>query len=122
MKKFILLSVAAIYSLSAVSGELYRAPSAGDSGTYYVLELTKLKDGNIKVLTSRIGKGRAYTDFTELKINCEKMTYFTVAGSSEDGAKNNPSTILKDWSKGSKWTPLTYGSSKSDLVTYVCRK
>ena len=102
--------------------ELYRAPSAGDSGTYYVLKREKLDDAQFKVLASRIGKGNAYTDFTELKINCKTKQYFELAGASEDGKKEAPTAPLKDWSSRSKWTSLVTGSSKYDLVTHVCRK
>lgn len=105
-----------------LANELYRAPSSGDSGTYYVLKREKLDDAQFKVLTSRIGKGNAYTDFTEVKINCQTRQYFELAGASEDGKKEAPTTPLKDWSSRSKWTPLVTGSSKHDLVTHVCRK
>jgi hypothetical protein len=74
------------------------------------------------VLTSRIGKGNAYTDFTELKVNCKTKQYFELAGASEDGKKDAPTAPLNDWSSRSKWTSLVTGSSKYDLVTHVCRK
>lgn len=106
----------------AFAKELYRAPSAGDSGTYFVLKIEKLDKAQFKVLTSRIGKGNAYTDFTELKINCKTRQYFELAGSSEDGKKEAPTATLKEWSSRSEWTSLVPGSSKHDLVTYVCRK
>lgn len=76
---------------SSFAKELYRSEIPGDSGTYYVLNREKTSDGLIKVLTSRIGKGNEYTDFTELNINCEAKQYFELAGSSEDGAKESPS-------------------------------
>ena len=120
MNKILLFTVISICSFNAVSKQLYRAPSGGDSGAYYVLEQAQMNDGYLKVLTSRIGKGKAYTDFTELKINCSKKQYFTLAGSSEDGEKNKPSKPLKDWSNGSKWTSIVNGSSKSELVNFVC--
>lgn len=102
--------------------EMYRAPSAGDSGTYYVLKHEKFDANLIKVLTSRVGKNKEYTDFTELKINCESMQFFELAGGSEDGEKNYPTEPLKDWSSKSKWTPLVTGSSKYDLVNFICNK
>jgi len=101
--------------------ELYRPASTGDKGTYYVLERSKSDDGHIKVLTSRVGKGNAYTDFTELKINCSKKQYFELAGGYADGAHDQPLAPLKDWSKNSRWTNLVPGSSKSDLVSFICR-
>ncbi|NQD94079.1 hypothetical protein HP532_15630 [Pseudomonas sp. CrR25] len=106
----------------AYAKELYRAPSSGDSGTYFLLTHEKIENGIIKVTTSRIGKSNEYTDFTELKINCYSKQYLELAGSSEDGAQEKPSKQLKDWSSKSKWTPLVTGSSKYDLVQFVCKK
>lgn len=111
-----------IFSSFVSSNELYRKSSAGDKGTHYVVEHGKLDDGNIRVLSSRIGKGNAYTDFTELEIDCASKLFFETAGSSEDGARSKPSKPLKDWSSHSKWTPLVSGSSKSDLVHFICAK
>ena len=118
-----ILTLAALLIPSLVlATDLYRAPSSGDSGTYYVLKIEKLKNGQLKVLSSRVGKGSAYTDFTELKVNCKTMQYYELAGGSEDGAQKAPSQPLKDWSSRSKWTSLVDGSSKSDLVHHVCGK
>ena len=103
-----------------IGSEMYRAPSPGDSGKYFVLSVEKGEEGLFHVLSSRIGKGNAYTDFTKLKVNCDTKKYFTMAGSSEDGAKDHPSRPLKDLSKRSKWTSVVPGSSKADLVSFVC--
>lgn len=120
MFKPALVAFAVVVPSLALSKEMYRAPSAGDSGTYFILSSEKTKDGELKVLTSRIGKGAAYTDFTELKIDCRSRQYFELAGRSEDGKQEKPTGPLKDWSARSHWTSLVPGSSKSDLVTYVC--
>ena len=121
MKKAKLIIILLVLPSATFANDLYRKPSAGDKGSYYILESETLEDGTIKVLSSRIGKGNAYTDFTELKVNCESQQYFELAGSSEDGAKQKPSKPLKDWSENSKWTSLVTGSSKYDLVQYVCK-
>lgn len=121
MNKILLFTVISICSSNAFSNQLYRAPSAGDSGAYYVLEQTKMNDDQVNVLTSRIGKFKAYTSFIELKINCSTKQYFTLSGSSEDGEKIKPSKPLRNWSNGSKWTSIVNGSSKSDLVNFVCK-
>lgn len=117
---------AAFMSISLVTfsyaKEMYRAPSAGDSGTYYVLTYEKVEGDIVRVLTSRIGKGNEYTDFTDLKFNCASKQYFELAGGSEDGVKEIPSKPLKDWSGKSKWTPLVTGSSKYDLFQFICDK
>ncbi|GAB1061226.1 MULTISPECIES: hypothetical protein [Shewanella] len=121
MKKVIFTVALAASSFPVTANEIYRAPSSGDSGSYFIITSEKGSDGIITVLSSRIGKGNAYTDFTKLNVNCESKQYFELAGSSEDGAKKSPSKPLKDWSN-SKWTSLVPGSSKSDLVRYVCTK
>lgn len=105
----------------ASAKDLYRAPTAGDKGAYYILEAEDQGDNIVHVLSSRVGNNNAYTDFTELKVNCKTKQYFKFAGSDEDGAKDKPSEPLKDWSKNSKWTSLVTGSSKHDLVMYVCK-
>ena len=121
MNKVIFMVVFAAYSFSVLSNEMYRAPSSGDSGTYFIVTSGKGIDGIITVLLSRIGKDNAYTDFTKLNVNCVSKKYFELGGSSEDGAKTSPSKPLKEWSN-TKWALLVPGSSKSDLVRYVCNK
>ncbi len=121
MKQIISLVILISFSSLVLANELYRS-KAGDSGKYYIIESKDLGGGIIQVLSSRIGKGNAYTDFTQLKVNCKTKQYFELAGSSEDGAKSKPSKQLKDWSKNSKWVNLVTGSSKYDLVNYICKK
>ncbi|WP_182310010.1 hypothetical protein [Aeromonas media] len=121
MKNVIFTIGLAAISFQATASEMYRAPSSGDSGSYFIISSEKGSNGILTVLSSRIGKGSAYTDFTKLNVNCETKQYFELAGGSEDGAKKSPSKPLKDWTN-SKWTSLVPGSSKSDLVWYVCNK
>ncbi len=120
--RLLLLILVTALSFSCLANDMYRSPKQGDYGTYYVLKSENIRHGVFKVLTSRIGKGKAYTDFTELGINCLDRKYFILAGSSEDGSKDKPSKPLSDWSKTSKWTHLVYGSSKYDLLSFVCNK
>ncbi|MDX7750866.1 hypothetical protein SJR52_15350, partial [Aeromonas caviae] len=83
MKKYFAVIAIMTVSINSYAKEIYRAPSPGDSGTYYVLSREKIENGMIKVITSRVGKGNEYTDFTEMKINCASKQYFELAGSSE---------------------------------------
>ena len=122
MKSAIPFLILIITSSLVSANELYRPAKPKDSGKYYILESQDLDNRVIQVLSSRIGKGNAYTDFTQLKVNCNTKQYFELAGSSEDGAKSKPSKNLKDWSKNSKWVSLVSGSSKYDLVKYICKK
>ncbi|SBS36467.1 hypothetical protein MAQ5080_03456 [Marinomonas aquimarina] len=121
MKKSVITAAILLFSVGAIAKEMYRAPSAGDFGTYYILQHEKIESDIHKVLTSRIGKGNAYTTFTELKINCASQEFFALAENEEDGAKDMPSTSLYDYSSRSKWSRLVRGSSKYDLVQYVCK-
>jgi hypothetical protein len=121
MKTIISLIILISFSNIVIANELYRS-KAGDSGKYYIIESKSLENGMIQVLSNRIGKGNAYTDFTQLKINCKTKQFFELAGSNEDGAKSKPSKKLNDWSKNSKWVNVVAGSSKYDLVNYICKK
>ena len=104
----------------ASAKELYRAPSIGDQGAYYILEKEELIDNIVYVLSSRVRDNKAYTDFTELQVNCSTKQYFVQAVSGEDGVTDIPSTKIKDWTIESKWTSVVTGSSEYDLVMHVC--
>ncbi|MEP1449063.1 MAG: hypothetical protein ABJK37_23370 [Paraglaciecola sp.] len=122
MKKISLILISATLSLNLSANTLYRAPSSGDKGAYYIVESKSLEDNKFYVLSSRVGKNKAYTDFTKLNIDCNAMKYFELAGSSVDGFHEQPTKKFNDWSKRSKWTSLVNGSSKSDLVHFTCKK
>lgn len=113
--------VSLIFPLACFGADLYRAPSAGDSGTYYILKQEAIGAGIFKVLSNRIGKGAAYTDFTELNVNCKSKQFFELAGGEADGKQMTPPSALSP-RKNSKWASLVPGSSKSDLVNFVCSK
>ena len=121
MKTYLIATLITLVSNSSYANEIYRHPTSGDSGTYYVLSNEKLNASVRRVLTSRVEKNSEYTDFTEVKINCSSNQYFELAGVSEDGLQNKPTKTLTGWSKKSKWTPLVMGSSKYDLVQFICK-
>ncbi|MGY3864453.1 hypothetical protein [Aeromonas bivalvium] len=58
------------------ANEVYRVPLSGDSGTYFIISSEKGNDGILTVLSSRIGKDNAYTDFTKLNVNFQTKQYF----------------------------------------------
>ncbi|WP_152487840.1 MULTISPECIES: hypothetical protein [unclassified Pseudomonas] len=124
MKFYCAAAIAILMTINTFcySRELYRAPTAGDSGTYYVLTHEKIDLNISKVLTSRIGKNNEYTDFTELNINCASKQYLELASNNEDGAQEKPTKPLKAWSNNSKWTSLVAGSSKYELVQFICKR
>ena len=84
---------------------------AGDKGKYYLLE-AKQEGGIFKVLHKRVGVDT--TGYTKTEINCSNMK-FRVMGYSEISANsivNNPTA----------WADIVEGSSKSDLVHFICKK
>lgn len=120
MKRHVAI-VSLFFPLACFGADLYRAPSAGDSGEYYILKQETIGAGMLKVLSNRVGKGAAYTDFTELKVNCKSKQYFELVGGDADGKQMTPPLELTP-RKNSKWVSLVPGSSKSDLVKFVCSK
>lgn len=108
-------------SVVAEPRELYRSPIPGDKGTYYIIEKSVSSEKKFEVLASRVGPHGEYTGFTRLLINCNTHEYLVLAYGEESGNKKRPSKSLKDISDGSKWTDLVIGSSKYDLVQFVCK-
>ena len=76
MRKIVYTMILSICAFAVSANEMYRASSSGDSGTYFIVSSEKGSDGLINVLSSRIGKGNAYTDFTKLKVNCASHAIF----------------------------------------------
>ena len=122
MNKILLFIILTTLSLNVSANTLYRSPSSADKGAYYIIESKPFEGKKFYVLTSRVGKNKAYTDFTKLEIDCASMKYFELAGSSVDGFQKKPTKKLNDWSENSKWVSLISGSSKSDLVHFICKK
>lgn len=82
----------------------------GDKGRYYLLEAKKEGDV-IKTVHKRVGVDA--TGWTRCEINCKTRKIRDI-GYSEEG----PNAIKSD---PTKWYDLVAGSSKSDLVNFVCR-
>lgn len=84
----------------------------GDKGKYYLLSVEK--NGNLfEVIHKRIGLDS--TGFSKTKINCSTKQYQDL-GYGEDSINN-----IKEY-PSVQWTSLVSGSSKSDLVNFVCSK
>jgi len=101
--------------------ELYRPPSAGDAGAYYIISVKRETGPYLRAVTSRVGKNKAYTDFTEIRVNCDTKQYRYLAGASAEGYHLVLPKKLTPGSKD-KWTNIIRGSSKYDAVTYLCAK
>lgn len=84
---------------------------SGDKGMYYLLE-ARQGDGVIKTLHKRVGIDA--TGYTRSEINCGTMQYREIGYS-----ETSPTAISE---KAGNWTELVDGSSKSDLVKFVCRR
>jgi hypothetical protein len=114
MKKniiFCLFSSLTFICGTAVSAEVQIPRSMADKGKYYLLD-AKSKDGITTTLHKRVGVNE--TGYSKTEINCKTLRYRDM-GYSEDGPDKITGTP-------SKWTDLFSGSSKSDLVNFVCAK
>lgn len=85
--------------------------TTADKGKYYLLDV-KTKGSIVTSLHKRVGVNE--TGYSKTEINCKSMQYRDV-GYSEDG----PDKIA---GSPSKWTDVLAGSSKSDLVNFVCTR
>lgn len=97
----------------------YRTPSSSDKGSYSIIELSDLGNNEYSALTNRIGKNREYTDFTSVTINCSNYTFKATASGYEEGAHDKPNKPLNSYN--SDWAEIVEGSSKYDLVNFVCK-
>jgi hypothetical protein len=84
---------------------------AGDKGKYYLLDARE-SGGITTTLHKRVGVSE--TGFSMTEINCKTYQYRDM-GYSENG-------IDKIKIKVGRWTELVTGSSKSDLVNFICFK
>lgn len=82
---------------------------AGDKGKYILMEAKRTGDV-VASLHKRIGVNE--TAYSRVESNCTTKQYRDI-GYSEDGP-----TVIKP--NPGKWTALVEGSSKSDLVKFVC--
>ena len=111
-KQFDVTDVATNKSTVPVKNEIAIPRSiSGDKGQYYLLEAKK--EGSIyKVLHKRIGVDSV--GYTKTQINCQTMK-FREMGYSEE----SPEAIVDN---PTIWAEIVEGSSKSDLVHFVCKK
>ena len=123
IKLLMLVSLFTLFGCEKSSSNIeYRSPSSGDKGSYSIIKHESLDDSKYSLLTNRIGKNDKYTDFTKITIDCSNHKYLVTAIGYEDGAEDTPNKELISVPKSSqKWTELINGSSKSDLVNFVCR-
>ena len=107
---FSVLTMVSATPALAAEVEIPRSVS-GDKGRYYLLESNN-EGGIIKTLHKRIGVDSV--GYTRCEINCKAMKIRDI-GYSEEG----PDKIMPD---PTKWYDLVQGSSKSDMVNFVCKK
>ena len=104
---FIILAAAS--GVRAFGAEIKIPRTMADKGSYYLLDL-KMKGGIATSLHKRVGVDE--TGYSKTEINCKSMQYRDI-GYSEVG----PDKISD---LPGKWTDALEGSSKSDLVNFVC--
>jgi hypothetical protein len=113
-------AVILLLGMSAVchTKELYRAPSAEDGGSYWVLSQEILETGTIEVLTSHIWHDNSSTSFIKFRINCASEEYMMLAISNEKGVHELPTNPLREVKKP-EWESR---KASSDLIQFVCKK
>ena len=112
MKALVGFALLTFLSTSAFAAEVPIPRSmAGEKGKYFLLE-AKAEAGIVKALHKRVGPSGP--GFTRTEINCKAMRIRDM-GYSEDSA------VAIKITPG-KWYELVPGSSKSDLVNFVCKR
>jgi hypothetical protein len=106
-----LMIVASASSISAHATEVQIPRTMVDKGKYYLLD-RKTKGGITTTLHKRVGVNE--TGYSKTEINCKSMQYRDM-GYSEDG----PDKLA---GAPGKWTDVLSGSSKSDLVNFICSR
>lgn len=110
IKTAMLISVFISFCFSA---EVEIPRSMADKGKYYLITVQKI-DNFVQTIHKRVGQ--TSLGFSKTKIDCKNMRYQDL-GYGEDNLGN-----LKDYTSGVQWINLVPGSSKSDLVNFVCSK
>ena len=106
-----LMIVGAAYGIAAHATEVQIPRTMADKGKYYLLD-SKTKAGITTTLHKRVGVNE--TGYSKTEINC-KTNQYRGMGYSEDGPDKLAGTP-------GKWTDVLSGSSKSDLVNFVCSR
>lgn len=106
-----MMIVATAWGVRALAEEIQIPRSMADKGKYYLLDV-KTKGDIATSLHKRVGVNE--TGYSKTEINCKSMQYRDM-GYSEDGAD-------KITGSPGKWTDVLAGSSKSDLVNFVCSR
>lgn len=104
-----LATVAATFGIGAYAAEVQIPRTMADKGKYYLLD-AKTKGNIISTLHKRVGVNE--TGYSKTEINCKSLQYRDM-GYSESGPDNISASP-------GKWTDVLSGSSKSDLVNFVC--
>lgn len=87
-------------------------PTYNDLGKYFLVYVEKTKN-TFLTIHQRIGKDSS--GYTKTEINCANKQYRVL-----DYTEMHIEYFEFATDKPSKWTKIVPGSSKSDLVTYVC--
>ena len=98
-------------NVQALAAEIQIPRTMPDKGKYYLLDV-KTQGGIATSLHKRVGVNE--TGYSKTEINCKSMRYRDI-GYSEDGPGKIADSV-------GKWTDVLAGSSKSDLVNFVCNR
>jgi hypothetical protein len=106
-----LTTVAATFVIAAYAAEVQIPRTMADKGKYYLLDV-KTNGSIITTLHKRVGVNE--TGYSKTDINCKSLQYRDMGYS-----EARPDNIA---GSPGKWTDVLSGSSKSDLVSFVCRR
>ena len=98
------------YEANSIFEHIMRTMS--DKGKYFLVYLEKIGNTYIAI-NQRVGV--SYTGYTKTEINCSNMMY-RVLGYTEGHIEHFEYAEDEE----NKWSNIVSGSSKSDLVKYVC--
>jgi len=107
----LLMIAATLVSIEAKSAEVQIPRTMQDKGKYYLLD-SATRGGITTTLHKRVGVNEI--GYSKTEINCKTMEYRDM-GYSEVGP--DKITVV-----ASRWTKVLTGSSKSDLVNFVCSR
>lgn len=99
------------YEENAISEQIMRS-SRGDKGRYFLVYVEG-GNGNFTVISKRIGVEAV--GYSKVEINCGSRVYREL-----DYTERHIEYFADAQDSPTKWTSLVNGSSKSDLVNYVC--
>jgi hypothetical protein len=121
MKTAILIAVLISTTSSAYAGEVEYKAHPGDKGRYFILEKTKLGNGDVRMLIKRVGP--LDTTFSLREFKCPggegSLHRYVAEGDRIEDLKTNAAAKAKNGANN--WSPTSYGSSTFYAHVVACK-